>query len=67
MMIIKNGIRIATLTLLGNYVDPDFLYGKLHRRGGIVFFLIGLGLLIPVYQLLRRGESMATAASRPAS
>jgi len=56
MMIIKNGIRIATLTLLANYVNPDFLYGKLHHRGGIVFFLIGLALLIPVYQLLQRGE-----------
>ena len=25
-------------------------------RGGVVFFLIGLALLIPVYQVLRRGE-----------
>jgi exosortase len=60
MMLIKNGIRIATLTLLANYVNPDFLYGKLHHRGGIVFFLIGLALLIPVYQLLRRGEGPST-------
>ena len=56
MMVVKNGIRIASLTLLANYVDPDFLYGKLHHRGGVVFFLIGLALLIPVYQVLRRGE-----------
>jgi len=56
MMIVKNGIRIASLTLLANYVNPDFLYGKLHHRGGVVFFLIGLALLIPVYRLLRRGE-----------
>jgi len=56
MMLIKNGIRIATLTLLANYVDPDFLYGKLHRRGGVVFFLIGLALLLPVYWYLRKGE-----------
>ena len=57
MMLIKNGIRIATLTLLANYVDRDFLYGKLHHRGGVVFFLIGLALLLPVYGLLRRGEA----------
>ncbi len=57
MMLIKNGIRIATLTLLANYVDRDFLYGKLHHRGGVVFFLIGLALLLPVYGLLRRGET----------
>src|SRR5262249_4337133 len=56
MMLIKNGVRIATLTLLANYVNPDFLYGKLHRQGGIVFFLIGLALLLPVFFYLRRGE-----------
>ena len=56
MMIIKNGVRIAALSLLANYVDPGFLYGRLHRQGGVVFFLIGLALLIPVYWLLKRGE-----------
>jgi exosortase len=57
MMLIKNGIRIATLTLLANYVNPSFLNGNLHHQGGIVFFLIGLALLLPVYWALRRGES----------
>ena len=28
MMLVKNGIRIATLTLLANYVDVDFLTGN---------------------------------------
>jgi exosortase len=56
MMLIKNGVRIATLTILANYVDPDFLFGRLHKQGGVVFFLIGLALLLPVYWLLRRGE-----------
>jgi exosortase len=49
IMLIKNGVRIATLTLLANYVNPDFLYGNLHHRGGIVFFVLGLILLLPVY------------------
>jgi exosortase len=62
MMVVKNGIRIATLTLLANYVDPDFLYGNLHHRGGVVFFLIGLALLVPVYWLLRRGEEIHAPA-----
>jgi exosortase len=62
MMLIKNGIRIATLTLLANYVNPDFLYGNLHHRGGVVFFLIGLGLLIPTFWILHRGESPAKSA-----
>jgi exosortase len=56
IMVVKNGVRIATLTLLANYVDPGFLYGKLHHQGGVVFFLLGLGLLLPIYWLLKRGE-----------
>jgi exosortase len=60
MMLVKNGIRIATLTLLANYVNPAFLTGKLHRQGGIVFFLIGLALLLPVYWALRKGEQSAS-------
>jgi exosortase len=58
-MALKNGVRIATLTILANYVDRDFLFGRLHHEGGIVFFLIGLGLLLPVYWFLRRGEKDA--------
>lgn len=57
MMLVKNGIRIASLTLLAIYVDPGFLFGKLHHEGGIVFFLIGLALLFPVFWLLHRGEA----------
>ncbi len=48
IMVLKNGIRIATLTLLAMYVDPSFLTGRLHHQGGIVFFLVGLVLLLPV-------------------
>ena len=58
MMILKNGIRIATLTLLSIYVDPGFLYGRLHRQGGIVFFLFGLLLLLPVLRLLQHTEAI---------
>jgi exosortase len=64
MMILKNGIRIFTLTVLAMYVDPSFLFGKLHRDGGIVFFLLGLLLLLPVLLLLQRGESPAMAGTK---
>ena len=69
MMLVKNGIRIATLTLLANYVDPGFLYGKLHYHGGVVFFLIGIALMVPLYWLLRRNEPAVGAlhAARPVS
>jgi exosortase len=63
MMLLKNGIRIASLTLLANYVNPNFIYGKLHHQGGVVFFLIGLAMLVPVYWWLRKGETPAIAAA----
>ena len=56
VMILKNGLRIVTLTLLASYVNPDFLYGRLHRQGGVVFFLLGLLLLVPLLWLLERSE-----------
>ncbi|HEY6127086.1 MAG TPA: exosortase/archaeosortase family protein [Candidatus Acidoferrum sp.] len=56
VMILKNGVRIVTLTLLASYVDPGFLYGRLHHQGGVFFFMLGLLLLVPVVWLLRRGE-----------
>lgn len=57
VMIVKNAVRIVTLTLLATYVDPGFLYGRLHREGGFVFFLIGIALLVPVFWLLERSAA----------
>jgi exosortase len=65
MMILKNGIRIATLTLLAIYVDPSFLYGRLHHEGGIVFFVLALLLLLPVLALLQRWEPRRPEAAAP--
>ena len=62
VMIVKNGVRIATLTILANYVDPEFLYGRLHREGGVVFFLVGLALLLPLYWQLRKNEDPLVVA-----
>lgn len=57
LAVVKNGIRIATLTLLSIYVDPGFLNGNLHRDGGFVFFLLALILLFPVLIFLEKSES----------
>jgi len=65
MMIVKNGIRIATLTLLAEYVDPGFLDGRLHHEGGVVFFVLALLLLLPVLSLLQRWESRRPMAAEP--
>lgn len=54
--VLKNGIRIATLTLLSVYVDPSFLTGRLHHEGGFVFFLIALAILFPVLLWLQKSE-----------
>jgi exosortase len=56
LAIIKNGIRITTLTLLAVYVDPSFLTGSLHHEGGFVFFFLGLAILFPVLLLLQKSE-----------
>jgi exosortase len=56
--ILKNGLRIVSLSLLSIYVDPSFLAGRLHTDGGIVFFLLALALLLPVLTVLRRWESL---------
>jgi exosortase len=62
VMIIKNGVRIAVLTILAIHVDPSFLFGRLHHDGGVVFFLLGLGLLVPVLWLLARGDKNILSA-----
>ena len=54
--IVKNGMRIATLSCLAVYVNPSFLQGNLHRYGGIPFFLLDLLMLGLVIALLRRTE-----------
>src|SRR5207245_1945207 len=56
LLIVKNGIRIVTLTLLSIYVDPSFLTGRLHHEGGIVFFILALVILAPVLRLLQMSE-----------
>ena len=66
IMVVKNGVRIATLAVLAEYVDPGFLYGRLHHGGGVVFFLLGLLLLLPILWLLQRGEKpVGTIESSP--
>jgi exosortase len=54
--IVKNGIRIFTLSILGAYWDKRILDSDLHRKGGVVFFLIALVLVWAVIVLLRKME-----------
>jgi exosortase len=62
--VLKNGIRIASLSLLAMHVDPSFLTGQLHHEGGIVFFFLALLLMVPVFVFLRWSESPASQPPR---
>lgn len=56
LSIIKNAIRITTLTVLAVRVNPSFLTGRLHHQGGFVFYFLAMGLLYPIWVLLRNSE-----------
>ncbi len=65
LIVLKNGVRIVTLSLLSIYVDPRFLTGSLHRDGGILFFLFALTLMAPVLLLLQKSEAMQGQHDHP--
>ncbi|MGC2732081.1 MAG: exosortase/archaeosortase family protein, partial [Candidatus Sulfotelmatobacter sp.] len=56
LSVAKNGLRIFTIAMLTTRVDPSFLTGRLHREGGIIFFLIALAATFVLLWILRRGE-----------
>jgi exosortase len=60
--IVKNGIRIVTLTMLSMYVNPAFLTGNLHHDGGFVFFLLALGILTPLFLVLEKSDRQLKSA-----
>lgn len=54
--IIKNAVRIFALSALGVYVDQRIIASDLHRKGGVIFFMLALVLMAGVIVLLRRYE-----------
>jgi exosortase len=56
LSVAKNGLRIFTIAELGTRVDPEFLDGKLHHNGGIIFLGIGVGVVAVLLWILRRTE-----------
>jgi exosortase len=63
LSVAKNGLRIFTIAMLATRVDPGFLNGKLHREGGILFFVIALTAILTTIYFLRRGENSAAVVS----
>jgi exosortase len=58
LAIAKNGLRIFVIAELGARVDPGFLDGNLHLRGGVVFLAIALVIVIGLIWILRRSEAV---------
>lgn len=54
--IVKNGIRIVALGLLGAYVSPAILGTDVHKRGGYPIFALAFVLLMCVLWVLRKIE-----------
>jgi exosortase len=61
--IVKNGLRIATLSTLAIYVNPAFLTGNLHHHGGVLFFLIALVPMALLLIFLEKQERARPAAA----
>lgn len=67
LTILKNGIRITTLTILAVKFDHGWLDGSLHHKGGIVFFGLILLLFFVILILIqkleggRSGEQVASS------
>lgn len=57
LSVAKNGLRIFVLGVLTTKVDPSFLTGRLHRQGGIIYFLLALLGIFVLLWILRRGEN----------
>jgi len=57
LAVAKNGLRIFTIGELATRVDPSYLDGRLHRQGGVVFFVISLVALVFLLLIVRRNDS----------
>ena len=66
LAILKNALRIVCLSLLAIHVDRGFMEGRLHHEGGIVFFLMALAVMAPLFAWLRQSESRQNLGARPA-
>lgn len=57
LSVAKNAVRIFTIAELTTRVNPNYLYGRLHRQGGVVFLSLAVLVTILLLWFLRSGES----------
>jgi exosortase len=60
-----NSLRISGIWYLATHVDPEFMYGNLHRNGGVLFSLISLSILLCSLWVFRKFENPRRARSSP--
>jgi len=58
LSIAKNAARIFTIAELGTRVDPGFLYGRLHRNGGVLFFSLAVIAVVVLLWIVRKRERL---------
>jgi exosortase/archaeosortase family protein len=67
MAVIKNAVRIFSLTMLAMHVDPGFLTGRLHHEGGVVFFILALAGMLGLLLVLQKVERKSPSVGRTLS
>jgi exosortase len=67
VVIFKNAVRIVTISSLGVYVDPGFLYGRLHKYGGLPFSLVSLAILLPLLMAMQKLDHERNESVKPAA
>lgn len=65
LSIAKNGLRIATLSALAVYVNPEYLTGSIHHQfGGMLFFAAAFIPIALLFVLLQKTESPKQTLAR---
>jgi exosortase len=59
--LLKNGIRVVTISIMAELLGEAFFRGWLHRSGGIVFFLLALGMTVPIVYGLRKMDTSSVS------
>jgi len=67
LAILKNGLRVLTLALLGAYVNPEILDSPLHRQGGPLFLAISLLGMFALIWLMAKAEKRTYGVTMLAS
>jgi exosortase len=56
LSVFKNAVRIVTLSILSIYVNPAFMTSTLHRDGGILFYLLAIAILFPLFRWFEKTD-----------